>query len=500
MSKEKIDNQFKDSLGNLHSKPSERVWAGIESALNNMPVKQQKKSRAVWYYSAAAVFIGILFFFYLRSCNNQDNSSQQVYASSGKSSQKTQENSALEQNSAIANNTELSSSSDQSSNINSTQTLTSNNQTPTPQKTKFKPVNKIQTRHIANVATSNSNLSAKPSDVINSTAGLSLPVNQSIQNPSTATDVYSQSIAEIPNETNQTELIPQLGKNSDNIVFQAEEKQAESTSSAPNATLGVKRATNLSFDIYGGGVYTFSNKSVVMDYESPSIAGKPRTNIITPQLGMNAKYTVNNWYITAGLGYSVLGENINYTINRTGVDTSGSYANPVLSGLLYDTNGYYDDPLYPGVAFPILVNPHFDTLGFNWITVKENYTYSDKVKSANRYKYIDIPVTFGHLWNYNHLQFDVSAGASFAIRLGVQGNSINNNEVSSFSEKNNPYKKVITTALLGVGVAYQYDSRTKLFFRPTYRINLGSVFESSDNSGVKYNSFALNAGLNYSLN
>lgn len=506
MSEERIDKQMKDSLGNLHREPTDRVWAGIEKALDSMPVKKAKKRGAFWYYSAAAVFVGLLIFIYLQTCNDNQNSSHSAVAQSSVLTSEKKSANAPNPESLNQNSPQNSTNSGDEISVDVSSKTTSvvdnifskANKNTLPKKKQSE--NSIESTPIFSNNTKQENFSEIVVSTENYQTDKELNSSEIISKTEAESGITGPAQIESENIEIKPELSPSLNSASQNAVFQAEEIQTESNANSPNSTMGIRRATNLSFDVFGGGVYTLSNKKTNLDFESSSIISKPISNIVTPQLGLNAKYTVNNWYITAGLGYSVIGENINYTINRIGIDTSGSYANPVLSGLLYDTNGYYDDPLYPGVAFPILVNPHYDTLGFNWISVKENYTYSDKVKSANRYKYLDIPVTFGHIWNFKRLQFDVSAGASFAIRIGVQGNSVNNNEVTSFSENNNPYKKVITTALLGVGVAYQYDARTKLFFRPNYRINLGSVFESSDNYGVKYNSFALNAGLNYSLN
>ena len=506
MSEERIDKQMKDSLGNLHREPTDRVWAGIEKALDSMPVKNAKKRGAFWYYSAAAVFVGLLAFIYLQTCNDNQTSSHSALAQSSVST--SENNTANTSNSETSNQNLPQNSTNSSDEISvdiSTKTTSVVDKIYSKTNKNTIPIKKQSYISFDSKQIVSNNTLQENSTEIPVTSGNYQTDKELVSSDITAKTEAESKIpepAKVESESIEIkpEFSPSLNSASQNAVFQAEEIQTESNANSPNSTMGIRRATNLSFDVFGGGVYTLSNKKTNLDFESSSIISKPISNIVTPQLGLNAKYTVNNWYITAGLGYSAIGENINYTINRTGVDTSGSYANPVLSGLLYDTNGYYDDPLYPGVAFPILVNPHFDTLGFNWITVKENYSYSDKVKSANRYKYIDIPVTLGYIWDFKRIQLDVSAGASFAIRLGVQGNSVNNNEVTSFSENNNPYKKVITTALLGVGVAYQYDSRTKVFFRPTYRINMGSVFENSDNSGVKYNSFALNAGLNYSIN
>lgn len=514
MKEENLDKLVKETLGGFQPQPSNRVWSGIEAALDHQLAPPKSSKRLFAYVSVAVVAvlvsIGIL---YLRSCNTS--SSPKILSSLPVLINK--HNSAPDITSSNLVNTSTTSQS-----INLTNRINVKTHVTTNKAAKSKG------KLTSNINSSGANYVFSSLDVTETTISESLKetsqlfFENSINLASQTSDNAlipqiesldkAESLSDKPEDDNVMSAVdsPILPENQDSVLSQVEPKLPTNSANndlppmvpnSPNAVKGIRFANCWSIDVFAGPSYLSSNKKSVFLIESPKVSSYANeSGIVKANFGMNARYHVNNWFVNTGVSLASYGENLNIALNVDVNDTTGYLSYNTKLQINYDTIGYFDDPLFPGISYPILsLNSYIDTIGSKWNTIDTSYLKSINLSSFNRAHYIDVPLMLGYQFVYNKFVFELSTGVSLAINISKNGSIISNNISTDFSKSINPYRPVIVNYQLAAGIGYQLTKQFAVMFRPNYRTNLNSVLQPGYGIDTRYHAIGINLGINYKI-
>jgi len=271
----------------------------------------------------------------------------------------------------------------------------------------------------------------------------------------------------------------------------------DAVSPSPSEVAGTHFATGWSIDLFGGPAWIFNTEKIQVD-EGHTIYPKSMEDILTPSMGFNLKYHVNNWFVQSGLSYSEYGENKNYIHNIEMHDTTGYPDQNINEYYSYDSVGFYIDPNNPTVVITLYdAIKHTDTT-YTWISEDSLYYEHQGIYAQNRYRYIEIPVMLGYEFRFKNLGVEVSTGVSFGFRVNSSGKFLDSkNELIDINTENSPYSNSMMNYILIVGVKYHLTNRLSVIAQPIYKTNINSIFTSGQSTS--YNNFGLNVGLNYTI-
>jgi hypothetical protein len=274
--------------------------------------------------------------------------------------------------------------------------------------------------------------------------------------------------------------------------------ESNATVPSPTETAGTHFATGWSVDVFGGPAWINNTEPINQDEGQAIYQTSMEKNILTPNLGLNLKYHVNNWFVQSGLTYAEYGENRNYTNNIEMHDTSGYSKQNINEYYSYDSVGFYIDPSNPTVVITLYdAIKHSDT-SYSWISEDSLYYEHHNIYAQNRFRYIEIPLMVGYEFRFKNLGLEVSTGVSFGFRVNSSGKFLDsNNELIDINKSNSPYSNTMMNYLLSVGVKYHLTNRFSIIAQPTYKTNISSLFSSG--ATTSYNNFGLNVGLNYTI-
>jgi len=278
---------------------------------------------------------------------------------------------------------------------------------------------------------------------------------------------------------------------SENAVVESTE-----TAPSPTETAGTHFATGWSVDVFGGPAWINNTEQATQVEGSTIYQTSMDKNILTPNIGLNIKYHLNNWFIQSGLTYAEYGENRDYTNKIEMHDTSGYSNQNINEYYSYDSVGFYIDPNNPTVVITLYdAIKHSDT-SYNWVSEDSLYYEHHNIYAQNRFRYIEIPLMFGYEFRFKNLGVELSTGVSFGFRVNSSGKFLDsNNELININQSNSPYSNTMMNYLLSIGVKYHLTNRFSIIAQPTYKTNISSLFSSG--TTTSYNNFGLNVGLNY---
>ena len=332
--------------------------------------------------------------------------------------------------------------------------------------------------------------------------------------PVTAAAVQEQS-EEVFNEQNigsteaEEEVVEETTEEITTLISESEEvEQADIDKSdevaqgenipSPTETAGIHQATGWSIDAFAGPAFIQSNEEIILAEGDMIYQTGIDPKITTPNIGLNVKFHINNWFIQSGVGYAEYGENKNYLQNIEMHDTSGFAKQKIDDYYTYDTTGWIPDPNNSGVLIPVFDAIHHSDTSYSWVTEDSLYYEHQSIYAQNRFRYIEIPAMVGYEFRFKNIGLEVATGVSLGFRVNSSGKFLDSdNNLVDINPSNSPYTNTMMNYILTVGVKYHISNRFSVIAQPIYKTNLNSLFESGLGSDTRYSSFGVNVGMNY---
>ena len=181
----------------------------------------------------------------------------------------------------------------------------------------------------------------------------------------------------------------------------------------------------------GGGYGTVSQEGSLTQND---IAG-----IFIQSAEVSAIYSLNNWYISMGIGYLATG----YAYKMGNLTIGGFY-------------------------------PH------------EPATYLTNVKLIRKYEHLVVPVSFGRRVSFGKFSIQPEAGIDIAYNLSersaTRSDQNPNSDFHSNDRFSDDYKRLSFFACVRVAPSYQLSDKLTVFCGPSYSYMLGSIVKQKTNS------------------
>ena len=315
---------------------------------------------------------------------------------------------------------------------------------------------------------------------------------QNVNTTTTEKEIVEEASEEIATTINESEEVEKTDIDKSDEVAQGE--NIPSTTE----TAGIHQATGWSIDAFVGPAFIQSNEEIIPTEGDMIYQTSKDAKITTPNMGLNVKYHINNWFIQSGVGYAEYGENKNYNQNIEMHDTSGFAKQKIDDYYTYDTTGWIPDPNNSGVLIPVFDAIHHSDTSYSWVTEDSMYYEHQSIYAQNRFRYIEIPAMVGYEFRFKNLGIEVATGVSLGFRVNSSGKFLDSdNNLVDINPSNSPYTNTMMNYILTVGVKYHISNRFSVIAQPIYKTNLNSLIKSGIASDVRYSSFGMNVGVNY---
>jgi hypothetical protein len=315
---------------------------------------------------------------------------------------------------------------------------------------------------------------------------------QNIGSTEAEEEVVEETTEEITTALSESEVVEQADIDKSDEVAQGENIPS------PTETAGIHQATGWSIDAFAGPAFIQSNEEIILAEGDMIYQTGIDPKITTPNIGLNVKFHINNWFIQSGVGYAEYGENKNYLQNIEMHDTSGFAKQKIDDYYTYDTTGWIPDPNNSGVLIPVFDAIHHSDTSYSWVTEDSLYYEHQSIYAQNRFRYIEIPAMVGYEFRFKNVGLEVATGVSLGFRVNSSGKFLDSdNNLVDINPSNSPYTNTMMNYILTVGVKYHISNRFSVIAQPIYKTNLNSLFESGLGSDTRYSSFGVNVGMNY---
>lgn len=189
-----------------------------------------------------------------------------------------------------------------------------------------------------------------------------------------------------------------------------------------------------------------------------------KTNPNNQMMGADAyaRYQVQNWSISGGLGYSNQQDVGSYKINYKTYDSVGYYIRVV---------SFIPDPRNPGnVVYTTTKETLYDSV--------PHYTISDK---TNHYSYLDFPVSFGYtFFQKGRFSMEANAGITFSVLLAKNEPTVTftvpNGEFIGIENQVPARMNTNWRFTGGVDFGYLLSDRVSFHFEPEFQQYLSPVY------------------------
>jgi len=313
-------------------------------------------------------------------------------------------------------------------------------------------------------------------------------------------------VEQINNKANNLESATQLIPEKEQVVANVDINKKDKVANVDNedalalvpSPSGIYRSTGWSLDGFIGPALITSNDNYIAEQVEAGYQIDNKPQIITPNVGLNIKYHINNWFIKSGIAYSEFGENRNYLQDIELHDTNGYSKQNIYQYYTYDTTGWVNDPNNPGVLIPVFDAIYHSDTTCSWVSRDSVYYEHIDIYAQNRFRYIEVPIMLGYEFRLKNIGLEVATGISIGFRVNSSGKFLNyNNDLVDVNPSNNPYSNMMMNYILSVGVKYHLTNRFSIIAQPIYKTNLNSIIESNFGSDTRYTSIGLNVGVNY---
>jgi hypothetical protein len=178
--------------------------------------------------------------------------------------------------------------------------------------------------------------------------------------------------------------------------------------------------------------------------------------------------TLNKFIIETGLKHSLLTSEFSYSESYNTIDTSHSHA---------DSSG-------------------------NWIHVSDTIPGTTHYMATNKISFLEFPLIVGYSFLANKFEIEVKSGLSLSLITNANTTiySLNTGEVIRYDElSNSPYRKSLWNLLVATNMLYDLSGRVSVFFQPSMKLGLNSVFKDNYPVTKKVQSAFLGIGLRLKL-
>ncbi len=223
--------------------------------------------------------------------------------------------------------------------------------------------------------------------------------------------------------------------------------------------------------------------------------------IVAPSIGLSITANLKSLSISAGIEYSVYGEETNYYpySNQLQIDDNSVWQSFLTN--FVDTDTAY---IWGNTRFFETVRQRSDSIFVFDQDTSEVYKYDENIaknNGVNHIYYVEIPIQVAYTLNKGRMGFGVVGGVSPAFLTGKKGYYLRQDGRGIESlEEIESFRKFLINARVGVDVYYRAGARTKLMLRPLFKANLNSVFEDDYGVKQKYYSTGILFGITYMLN
>ena len=457
MKEERLDNIFRQELGQHDSGTPDHLWAGIEA-------RRKKPNRAIawWATGLVAIFVVGLSGWYLL---NPDSISNQKELTVETHAPITDANSTLEKENLSTDKTQQTLANETDEEIQTVSTTTSI---------------AVQEKSTRNVAANN--IEAVPNSTITATSDSQLLGEELIEKsafevakneaPTASPNENMNAFSASTEKVGMSEItrLPQL--KSDLLTIDLGEIKGPEGCYNFGGRSGGPILNALSFDLLGGLGFaprTLTNNSGDSDqdlYVDAREETESEWYAFTSTLRANMRYK-SGLTFRAGLNYSQINEIFEFR--------NGSATQTIIT---------------------TVENPDGTTTTTTEVQEGELYKLTH-----NRLKFFDIPLMIGFEKSVGKFTFGINAGASFNVQFSQKGDFLSElGEPVNFNS-DNPSKvdyfktKAGMSYIASAGISYQLSNNLDLHFEPHFRKFTAPVSEGAIEQS--YSNFGIQAGVRY---
>lgn len=217
--------------------------------------------------------------------------------------------------------------------------------------------------------------------------------------------------------------------------------------------------------------------------------------------GLDFAYTYKNFIFQTGLSMQTFTEG--FKNRQTQLDIVQkpytNYFDRLVSS--WDTVWFLNlDSLLQGdsVWVPVPVETTYTVRDSNILYTNDTLKQYLYKKEQNKYRYFEIPLMVGYQVKDNRFTYSLKAGIITGILQAVKGYNVSSdNKFTSLDLANNPFGKYHFSAILSLGVSYNFNGHWSVFGEPYIRRSINSVFEKNYLLAKKFSSGGLKVGINY---
>ena len=213
---------------------------------------------------------------------------------------------------------------------------------------------------------------------------------------------------------------------------------------------------------YESSYFKKSEISVGANFNPSIVFYDPNPN--NQMLGGDAyvQYSLSNWNISGGLGYSRMADAGTYNVNYTSYDSVGYF---------FEVVSFVPDPRNPGnIVYTTQKKTLYDSV--------PHYTIEEK---TNYYSYLDIPVSLGYtFFQKGRFSLGANAGVTFSVLVGKDEPTVDfqvpNGELTEIVREVPPRLNTNWRFSAGIDFGYLLTSQVSFHFEPAFEQYITPVY------------------------
>lgn len=226
--------------------------------------------------------------------------------------------------------------------------------------------------------------------------------------------------------------------------------------------------------------------------------------------GISGGFFKNNMMIKAGLAYTNLADNYNFSLilnnptEKTNLVFNNNHYDFEQNGTYYNIDtvgGYYHYTYVQDSIIHLYDSSWVDITDSSTVNMYDSirfiqYDSLKNKKYLNNYTYFEIPLSFGYRFQYNNFEITPEVGIITGFLYKKEGmnisNDLKNNETYIHTL---PYKQLIISGTLAININYNISENLGIFIEPAYRQTIASFFNSSSIIKGNSKSFVVKFGI-----
>ncbi len=215
-------------------------------------------------------------------------------------------------------------------------------------------------------------------------------------------------------------------------------------------------------DDYESSYFKNSESALGFSFNPSLVFYDPNPN--NKMLGGEAyyRYSVGNWNLTGGIGYSRMEDQGTYGVNYTSYDSVGFFI---------DVVSFIPDPRNPGnIVYTTQKKTIYDSV--------PHYSITEK---TNLYSYLDFPVTLGYtFFQQGRVSLSANAGIKFSVLVGKNEPTVDfyipNGELTEIIREVPPRLNTNWRFTAGIDFGYTLTSQVSFHLEPVFEQYISPVY------------------------